>query len=471
VLLKPKKSSQSQDGPSSGPSRLRLPTEEGLRPLSGIKELQTEALNKRGCAIELPWTTKKASQRFILTVQFTKTSMNGNWSLYEENEIESRVIWSQPWSPSDIELMYDLLAMCTDPDAPSAAKIPDDLKPQQEPPAQASAPEEKSRVAQSEAIATTSLQPQPPMPGQPYPQPQGMQLPYPYQQMPQGTYPVPMPYPIPGTPMPFPPQSPQPYPPQGYPQPPAYPPPQMPQAYPPPLPPGYAQGVASVSGWQYSAVLPQTIAPSINPALESSAAPPIDLELLEKQPNILLGTLMTDAGLITEATLEAALKLQELVRAGKIAITRAPEILKLFFSMGSAIEHYIDPSDFLVPSSPPNRQPGTTSKFPSGEPDDLRQALSLLVKAGLLTENDIETATKVRGRFGGDLRTILQSAGKLDSQLLAAAMTCAHLVRIQSMKVEQCVIALNYCSRSRVGFDEAMAELKWENPLKTSKNL
>jgi hypothetical protein len=34
------------------------------------------------------------------------------------------------------------------------------------------------------------------------------------------------------------------------------------------------------------------------------------------------------------------------------------------------------------------------------------------------------------------------------------------------MKVEQCIIALNYCSRSRVGFDAALEELGWPNPRK-----
>lgn len=37
------------------------------------------------------------------------------------------------------------------------------------------------------------------------------------------------------------------------------------------------------------------------------------------------------------------------------------------------------------------------------------------------------------------------------------------------MKTEQCVIVLNYCNRSRVGFDEAIDELNWENPKHAKK--
>ena len=78
-------------------------------------------------------------------------------------------------------------------------------------------------------------------------------------------------------------------------------------------------------------------------------------------------------------------------------------------------------------------------------------------------------ARKVVFRHGGDIRNILQAAGKVDSKTMSAAMICASLVKASSMKVEQCIIALNYCSRSRVGFDEALEELRWENPRKSGK--
>lgn len=62
---------------------------------------------------------------------------------------------------------------------------------------------------------------------------------------------------------------------------------------------------------------------------------------------------------------------------------------------------------------------------------------------------------------------ILKSAGKLEMKTYEAAVTCIRLIHVGKMKVEQCIIALNYCSRSRVGFDEAMEELNWPNPKKS----
>jgi hypothetical protein len=453
-MFKPKKPSTPAE-PSSGPSRLRLPTEGGLRPISGIRELLKEAKEKRGCTIELPWTTKKASQRFILTVRWDLSTTDAIWSLYEENEVESRALWSQPWSPSDLELMYDMIAMATDPDGSSKAQIPEDLKPgQEEPP-----PKEETKPATKNGaeLAETTLSPgaQPAMP--PYPPP------YPY------GYPAPMPYPMP-------------YPaPQGYPAgaPPGYPPQVPPQAYPPQVPPpGYPQSVNTTGSWQtpFGTGAPQAggapasasppIAPSINPAVERQAAMPIDMDLLQKRPNVLLGALLTRAELITEPTLEAALKVQDLVRAGRISTNRAPEILKLFFSMGASIEDYIDPSDFLTGKG---AKADAAKKAPAVDLKELRQAFDLLIKSGLLTEDDIKTSNEVREKHGGDIRNILQAAGKVDSKTMSAAMICASLVKASSMKVEQCIIALNYCSRSRVGFDEALEELRWENPRKSGK--
>ena len=385
------------------------------------------------------------------------------WSLFEENESGSKALWSQQWSPADLELMYDMIAMACDPQGTITAQIPDDLKPQEEQP-----PEEtKPAKADSAAVSDTNIPvaPAAPPPGMtPYPPP------YAY------GYPAPMPYPMP-------------YPayPPGYPAPPGYP-PAAPQGYPPPAPQAYPSPAPQPAAAQ-PAPPPTPATPSIDPAGQAQAAIPIDMNLLQKRPNITLGTLLTEAELITDPTLQAALKIQDLVRSGRLSSSRAPEILKLFFSMGAAIEDYIDPSDFIgnkggaksdQPKSQPSQpgaprqasqpsQPDPAKKPVSPEVMEIRQAFDLLIKSSLLTDDDIKTANEVRKKHGGDIRNILQAAGKVDSKTMQAAMICGNLVKNNLMKVEQCIIALNYCSRSRVGFDEAMEELHWENPRKTTK--
>jgi hypothetical protein len=484
-LIGKNKKSAAPANESAGPSRLRLPTESALRPLSGIRDLLTEAGNKRACTIELPWTTNKPNQRFILTVCWGWSSTDANWAFYEENEVESRVLWSQLWSASDLDLMYDMIAMAADPGATAHAQIPDALKPGPEEP-----PEESSAGKKAEAPAKEAPPPPPPQPNPATVSGVNYAIPYPYP-MPGHPYGAPMPYPMP-----------YPMPQQGYPQgyPPGYPPQPQPGYPPQGPPPGYPQDPNS-TGWNYPPAAPQQGAPqqaapapaappptpaptATPPAPQATTSPaasapprsaqdaattamPIDMDLLQKRTNILLGTLLTGAELITEPTLEAALKIQDLVRAGRLTSSRAPELLKLFFSMGAAIEDYIDPSEFVAPNKPkvePAKKPA-----PGADMKELHQAFELLIKSGLLTENDIKTAQEVRQKHGGDIRNILQAAGKVDSKTMAAAGTCASLVQANLMKVEQCIIALNYCSRSRVGFDEALEELRWENPRKAAK--
>ena len=52
-----------------------------------------------------------------------------------------------------------------------------------------------------------------------------------------------------------------------------------------------------------------------------------------------------------------------------------------------------------------------------------------------------------------------------------AAMSCLPLIQLGLMKLEQCVIALQYCSRMRVDFDTALDELGWTKPRKARKDL
>lgn len=207
---------------------------------------------------------------------------------------------------------------------------------------------------------------------------------------------------------------------------------------------------------------------------------------MDKRANVLLGTLLVEAGLVTTPTLNAALKIQELVRDEKMDQEQAYDALKRLHSMGASIDDYLSPTDFKsgkVASNKPKPAPGQTggggsapsasassgSKGPAVDPEKQREmhaTFDLLQKAGLLSEADLKSAQAVRSKHGGDMVQILKSAGKLEMKTYDAALICIRLIHVGKMKVEQCIIALNYCSRSRVGFDEAMEELNWPNPRK-----
>lgn len=502
-----------------------------------VKFMIEEATSRRGCLVELPWSAGEAA--FVLTCQWEKSIEEPVWTLYEqENGITSKVVWTQSFAPGDLEFMYDILVMSAPKNTSlgSFTAIPDLLKPEtpdaaednswggasslQQPdpvsnfPAMAPLPQpgmmpgamgtglpsampgmpggppqssyqnmppppQPAPHMQGSSFGNLPVQPHPGHPNQNisgqnqqyntnnYPPQQQMgQQGYPQQQPGYGGYP---PQPMPQQPMqqqyPYQQQMPQQMPPQQmqqmqqpYQQPQqAYPPPQQyqPQPTPAPLPPE----------------------PKIN----------IDYHLLDKRPNLLLGSMLKDAGLISEPTLEAALKLQDLIRDERMSPERAPHVLKRLHAMGGNIDQYLTPDDTsLEPPSltdaparpkrpePPRQAPaaGSSDSGPNaGAKRNLKPAFDLLQTAGILSAEDIKVALEVRKSHGGDLVGILEAASKVSRKTVDAAFVCLPLIREGLLKVEQCIIALNYCSRMRVGFDDALDEMGWQNPRKMRTDL
>ncbi|HNB16233.1 MAG TPA: hypothetical protein PLC15_12680, partial [Candidatus Obscuribacter sp.] len=208
---------------------------------------------------------------------------------------------------------------------------------------------------------------------------------------------------------------------------------------------------------------------------------PLDYHLIDKRANILLGTLLKEAGLISEPTLEAALKLQELVRDEKLTTEKAPDVLKRLHAMGGSIDQYLTKGDLEKPAGlqagsrqavAGHEQAQARPQAPAqGGQRDLKGAFDLLQKAQLLTESDLTTAVNVRKKHGGDVVQILEAAGKVHQKTVEAALTSLPLIREGLMKIEQVIMALNYCERMRVGFDEALDEMGWQNPRKLRTDL
>ena len=62
----------SENTPSGGPRRLRLPAESACPALSKVRVLLEEAQSKRGTLIEMPWS-QPDHKSFIITVQWDET--------------------------------------------------------------------------------------------------------------------------------------------------------------------------------------------------------------------------------------------------------------------------------------------------------------------------------------------------------------------------------------------------------------
>lgn len=468
-------------------NRVRLPALSDTPSLKELKAMFDEVRQKRGVTFEIPWTGKPGEQ-FLLMCIWDASMEFPVWTLYAEGGSKSEMMFSESFPPSDIELMYEVLVMSVSAvkGAPaSKAAIPESLRPTAAPeesekssstpsappagpalhsaPAPATPPSPPPAPAPAPAPAyTPPMQAaMPPLPPSPYPGVQPMQ--------PMPPYPPPGPY---GQPMP-------PYPPPG-----AYGQPMAP--YPPPAP-MYPQQPPPQPNWQAQQFggSPTPSAPAKAPSSDFGDLRPLDLDLdlVSKRANILLGNLLVEAGLITSPSLEAALKMQDLVRAEKVSATTAPDVLRKFHSLGASIDQYISEADLLSgggtsgsgssagarPAQGKTQGAAAPSGSQQGSPmkdAEIKPAFDLLIKAGILTDNDIKTALGVRSKHGGVLREIVQAAGKVDPKTVDAALICVQLINKGDLKVEQCIIALNYCSRSRVGFDEALEELNWPNPRK-----
>ena len=89
----------------------------------------------------------------------------------------------------------------------------------------------------------------------------------------------------------------------------------------------------------------------------------------------------------------------------------------------------------------------------------MTKVIGLIKQAGLVTDGDLEAAEKVKIKHGGEISKILMVAGKLDSLTLDAAKACQSLTDDGKLRVDQAIMALHYCQRMRVPFEEAAAEL------------
>jgi hypothetical protein len=359
----------------------------------------------------------------------------------------------------------------------------------------------------------------PPTPPAPTP---GPAYPYPPQQQQQQGYPgyppgYPPPQGYPGYPPGYPP-------PQGYPgYPPGYPvdpryyqqqPPYAPPYGQPPAPQPAATVPVQPGAVPSTAAGATSAAQSVAQQSQSTTtAKAVDPDLMRKRPNILLGNFLIEAGLIPETTLQAALQLQDMVKNGSLKTTQAAEAVRRAHSRGGAIDQsfftatpnvVVDPKDTRGVSPPLGQilveaglihpgalraalnlqevvRTGAMTKedalssfikehFGANEKPEAKkereaeQAIDLLKQAGLLNEKDVTASRAVKKRHGGNISKILAAAGKLDSKTFDAAITCKELMKGDRLRVEQAMIVLNYCQRSRMTFDEAIDELGWEKP-------
>lgn len=205
------------------------------------------------------------------------------------------------------------------------------------------------------------------------------------------------------------------------------------------------------------------------------------MDLINKsgQANILIGQLFVGGGIISEKGLDAALRLQELVRNGVLTAEQSVLAMRRAAELGGNLDEDIiewakNPEaarhrtgQQARPAQPQPQAQAQRAAQPQPSPQSkdnvtAQRVVDLLKQSGLVNDDDLEMAKRVKTKHGGDIAQILVSAGKVGGKTVDAANEVQNLVAVGRLRIDKAIQALHYCERMRVGLKEALNELSIE---------
>lgn len=163
----------------------------------------------------------------------------------------------------------------------------------------------------------------------------------------------------------------------------------------------------------------------------------------------MLGNLFVEAGILPEPALEAALKLQELVRNGLLTDAGAVEALKYAASHDGQLEESLEKKYWAIKQQVKTGQPATPRLAP----------IDLIKEAGIVSEQDVQAAQNVRRKHGGDVGNILVSAGKILPDTLKAATRCVDLIIYGRLRQDMALTLIQRCQKNNCDIDTASRDL------------
>jgi hypothetical protein len=168
------------------------------------------------------------------------------------------------------------------------------------------------------------------------------------------------------------------------------------------------------------------------------------LSFLETNKHLTIGELVFNANL-PSACVDAAMRLQELVCKNAIDERTAREAIKIVADSNGLLD------DNVL----------TAARVRAADnPEELaRKAAVILQQAGFVNEQDIAKAEATSAKVGGTVGDALIASGKVDKLLLESAQKCHVFVNKGSMRSDQAIIALHYCSRMRAPLEDALTDL------------
>lgn len=170
----------------------------------------------------------------------------------------------------------------------------------------------------------------------------------------------------------------------------------------------------------------------------------VERGLVDEMP---IGQVLVRVGLITEATLDQALRLQEQVSANNMKPLDAADILRKVRKSGVSLEKAM-------------------SEFKSGL-DGKRQIMEmpeLLRTVGCIAQTDMIKAIDYSSASGMPFEQVLMTHKLVDNTTMEAANRCHSLLLTGQISPEQCVFALQTWLGSRKSIDDALSKVGWQPP-------
>jgi hypothetical protein len=216
--------------------------------------------------------------------------------------------------------------------------------------------------------------------------------------------------------------------------------------------PAYGGGMAGshpdASGQgAYGAGSPTGMTHATNSATASGATmgdPQLFISFLDTNKHLTIGELVFNTNL-PPACVDAAMRLQELVCKNAIDERGAREAIKMV-AVGKGV---LD--DAMLNAA--------RAKAADNPDEAARKAAVILQQAGLINEQDIAKAESTAAKVSGNFADALISLGKVDKLLLESAQKCHNYINQGSMRSDQAIIALHYCSRMRAPLEDALSDL------------
>lgn len=204
-----------------------------------------------------------------------------------------------------------------------------------------------------------------------------------------------------------------------------------------------------------------------------------------------IGEILVNSGALPTKVMDAAVKLQEMARSRTITHQRVTELLRQVHATKGSLDELV----VNIPQAPIMDAPAIVKNRADQMIEDeghvtkeereklshvlslvkdftdkdaaerSSQLLDLFVKASILSDDEMITELRLTKNNSVDTVKSLLIKEIVDPTTFEAAVACQKLVRMERLKVEQAVIALGYCSRSRVTLRDAICDLNWLIPI------